>query len=123
MKKIVIAQHRNDKQLNDVNRFLPDIKLFFNVSSWVVSNIQCSGENALELEEKSVKGLKLNNEAFIKCYSGIFQTIWGTFEAFENSKSVFRLSIVDSSYWEFESANEEFLRYISAIYGLYVTKI
>ncbi len=55
-------------------------------------------------------------------YSGITQTIWGTFEAYDGNSLAARLEAVDSTLWEFESYSADFLEYVSNNFEKFVLK-
>ena len=116
---IRIRQHGEENTLFDIKQFLQDIDIYFEVNSWFIKIEWCQGENAERIEVETEKGKEYTGLEFRKLYSGIFQTIDGSFHIKVNKEIVTKLLAVDSSYWEVESNNTEFEQHMLQKYGVY----
>ncbi len=117
---IQIPQHRTDKSLNDIKRFIPFIESIVKPSAWEICIEWCSGEGSSEIEKSAETPWQGNHQQFKKLYEGIFQTIDGWFKI-ETSKGVFKLTAVDSTFWEVKSDDIAIEEAFEAEYGLYVS--
>jgi hypothetical protein len=113
---VTIRQHGDDQALFDMHRFLADIDKFVSVDSWDIKILWCTGENALEIEERSASGLVLTDQAFRNLYRGIQQTIDGDFIGLSSGRKVIELSAFDSTFWEV-SGPPEFEAHMLSTYG------
>ena len=114
-----INQHGPDEALYDIKAFLPVIDRFFEVEEWNIEIDWCSGENAVEIQEKTDGGIVLTDREFRTLYAGIFQTIDGKFQLFAKSQLLASLEAIDSSWWEVESANAAFEEEMASCFGTY----
>jgi hypothetical protein len=116
---ILINQHGPNGELYDLLTFLEDIDLFFEVDHWKVGKLECTGQNALAIEEKCGDGVMLADEEFRDMYKGIFQTIWGSFSCFTSNELLLDINAFDSTYWELTSSNSAFNCHMKKKYGLF----
>ena len=117
---IQIPQHRTDKSLNDIKRFIPFIESIVEPIHWEIRIEWCSGEGATEIEKSADTLWHGNHQQFKKLYEGIFQTIDGWFKITTN-KGIIELTAVDSSFWEIKSDLQSIQDAFEAEYGLYVS--
>jgi len=116
---IRIRQHGEENSLFDIKQFLQDIDVYFEVSSWFVEIGWCQGKNSERIEKETAKGKEYTNNEFRKLYSGIFQTIEGSFHLVRNNEIVAKFLAVDSSYWEVEATSAKFEKHMLNKYGAY----
>ena len=114
----VFRQHAEDGSLNDINRFLGDVDRFFDIDHWQVGGLEISGGGAAELEALCGTGHRLSDAEFRRMYRDIFQTIWGRFALEASGQTVAVLEAIDSSYWDVQSTDERFVKFMVDKYGV-----
>ena len=114
-----VNQHGKDGQLYDISELLAIADQFFNIEYWKIEVEWCQGENALEIAKRSSGGMELPDDKFRSMYTGVYQTIDGVFEAYDNDGLLARLVAVDSSFWEVSSNNTDFLTALEQEMGVY----
>lgn len=119
---IRIRQHGNDGQLNDMHSFIGDVSGYFKITHWVIQIEECIGFESEVMESTYKTPKKYSSKGLASLYARTTQTIDGLITAYENENSAVRLLAVDSSYWEVDSQDFEFLKFMENKYGAY-TKI
>lgn len=113
---IKIRQHGHNQELFDMNLFKGDIEKFYAIEEWEIQIDWCSGERAQEIEKMSAQPVRIQNSEFWRLYTGIYQTIDGSFSGLVNGVESCKLKAVESSFWEV-SGSKEFEEHMKLTYG------
>src|SRR5437868_4118847 len=113
-----IRQHGATGELFDMSSFLGDVDAFFSIDAWKVHIFECMGQGCLEVEERTAEEPTLSDVEFRRMYSGIHQTIDGSFVGLTQGYEKCRLEAIDSSYWEV-TGTPDFEAPMAKTYGTY----
>ncbi len=116
---IQIRQHGESDQLYDMHTFINDVSDYFEVTHWIIQIEECIGFESESMEKTYKSPRKYSTKGLASLYSRTTQTVGGLLTAYEDKNPVVKLLAIDSSYWEVESQNEEFLKYMKSKYGIY----
>lgn len=113
-----IRQHGTNNELYDIKSFLDDLDQYLQPIEWRIQVEWCMGDDVSKVETASTQGDKLSHDEFKRLYTGIHQTIDGTFRI-KGLKGSAQLVAFDSSFWEVTSDVEGFEDHMLKKYGEY----
>ncbi len=99
--------------------FIDDVQSYFEVSHWVIEIEWCIGEIGSEIEKSFDNPKSYSTKGLRSIYNQLTQTVDGVITAYADKLEVAKLKAVDSSFWEIQSENNEFLEHMESKYGLY----
>lgn len=116
---IRIRQHGENGELYDMHNFIIDVCDHFEIKYWIIQIEECIGFESESMEKTYDNPRKYTSKGLVSLYSRTTQTIDGLLTAYEDGDPVVKLLAIDSSYWEVDSKNEQFVKYMESKYGAY----